>query len=629
MLRTQVPTNWAVTFRAMNRHGPHQMAVFFAGALLVVAATVGGTRTAAVAQGPEIAQGPVGSESRRLYVKLRDADRIRLRGSVLQSIPAEGAVIASEASDRRSHLVQLLVDGTKGVRIRRLFSRSEASLDDEHNRLVDHGSDVANLNSFVEMDVPVDQDIERFASALRRIPGVDEVGGIPSPAPLPSPDFTSYLGYRFASGVDAPLPAVVPGSSGSNVTIADVEYSWNQNHEDLAAASGVDVLLANGTPVDPFNDTNHGTAVLGVLAGTADQQGVTGLAPQARIRLVNANTSAGYYPADAVSIAHSALGPGDVILIEQQVAGPSGCGSSQFGCVPVEWFLPVYEAIRAATADGIIVVEAAANGSQNLDDRAVYGYPFPAGRADSGAIVVGASSHCFGPGSRMSYSDYGLRVDMNAAGQCVATTGYGDLYNSGSNAQYTSQFSGTSSASSIVAGAAAVVSSVAKQQGVTLSPNALRQLLKETGTTLPAETSIGPLVKVRAALYRFVPTARLVAPPSVRIRRTFTLDASATVDPQGSPVTFSWDLNGDDIFGDATTPVVSLAAPSSPGNLTVSVRVSDPFGATDEATAVIEIVPEPRAAAPSAPVDSTVPERIVAPTAGPATTLPRGPAPSA
>ena len=463
--------------------------------LFSLAIVVAATAALAGSSGQAIAQGHVAGGSRQLFVKLHDADRIRVRSAALQSIPTSGATAAAQVSDRRAHLLQLLVDGTKGVRVRRMFSRTEQDLDDEHRRITSEGHDVANLNSFVAMDVPIDQDIDAFASALRRLPGVDEVGILPTPSPLPSPDYTPYLTYRFSDGVDAPLPAIVPGSTGSNVTIADIEYSWNQNHEDVGAASGAEVILRNGTPVDPFANTNHGTAVLGVLAGTADQQGVTGLAPQATIRLVNANTSEGYNLGNAISLAHSALKAGDVILIEQQTPGPIGCDSSQFGCVPVEWFLPAYDAVKSATADGIIVVEAAGNGSQNLDDTVRYGTPFPSGRSDSGAIIVGASSNCFVSGERMNYSDYGSRVDVSAPGECVVTAGYGDLYSGGANALYTGSFGGTSSASSIVAGVAALVSSVAKQQGITLSSVGMRQLLKESGLPIQPGSSIGPLAK--------------------------------------------------------------------------------------------------------------------------------------
>ena len=62
-----------------------------------------------------------------------------------------------------------------------------------------------------------------------------------------------------------------------------------------------------------------------------------------------------------------------------------------------------------------------------------------------------------------------------------------------------------------------------------------------------------------------------------------TFDAAATTDADGDPLTFSWDLNGDSVFGDATGPKVARRFTAS-ANVTVSLRVSDPAGATDVAT---------------------------------------------
>ena len=110
--------------------------------------------------------------------------------------------------------------------------------------------------------------------------------------------------------------------------------------------------------------------------------------------MVNANnTGDGYDLADAIDTAAAELGPGDVILIEQQIAGYNGgCGTDQVGCVAVEWVQAYYDAIVTATSAGIIVVEAAGNGNEDLDDTADYGSPFPDGRSDSGAIIVGAGA---------------------------------------------------------------------------------------------------------------------------------------------------------------------------------------------------------------------------------------------
>src|SRR5262249_36556248 len=152
---------------------------------------------------------------------------------------------------------------------------------------------------------------------------------------------------------------------------------------------------------------------------------------------------------------------GDVILLEQQIPGPGG----QSAPVAVEWDKANYNAIVIAVGNGIHVVEAAGNGYQNLDGSAyTHGngghHPFMPGM-DSGALLVGAGG---APGvlpappalpddrSRLDFSNYGSRVDLQGWGELVVTTGYGDFYNAeGTNLFYTN-FSGTSSASAIMAG---------------------------------------------------------------------------------------------------------------------------------------------------------------------------------
>ena len=77
----------------------------------------------------------------------------------------------------------------------------------------------------------------------------------------------------------------------------------------------------------------------------------------------------GYNPARAITLATGVLKPGDAILIEQQTDACGGvCDDTQQGCGPIEWHQSVFDAIAAATALGIVVVEPAGNGNVNLDD---------------------------------------------------------------------------------------------------------------------------------------------------------------------------------------------------------------------------------------------------------------------
>lgn len=206
--------------------------------------------------------------------------------------------------------------------------------------------------------------------------------------------------------------------------IVDIESNWNFSHTDLNAS-----LIGPASALVAQSNIDHGTAVLGILGGRNDGIGVTGIAYNSTIFTAARTTAAGYDPAAAIVRATAALRPGDVILCEMQTDGPAAGGND---LVPIEWESASYNAIQTAVGNGMIVVEAAGNGSQNLDDPIFNtGHsPFLANH-DSGAIIVGAGGSptgAAGDRSRLGFSSFGSTVDLQGWGENVVTTGYGDLY---------------------------------------------------------------------------------------------------------------------------------------------------------------------------------------------------------
>ena len=537
----------------------------------------------------------------RLHVKFVDGSAIRLRGNTLVSVGS------TDVSALRAVLRKY-----PGVHVQRLFSRSEEELAAEKARNERRtGKKQPDKNLWYRMVLPPARDAAALVKDLRGLDIVQTAYLEPLPSPPPvTPSFVDDQGYLNAAtdGIDAEYAWTIPGGTGGNVRIVDVEYSWNQSHEDLDAASGGGVLIPNGTPSDPFSNNDHGTAVLGELISTNDSLGVTGIAHGAGIGLVNANnTGDGYDLADSIDTAAAALGPGDVILIEQQTAGANGgCGSDQVGCVAVEWVQAYYDAIVSATAAGIIVVEAAGNGNEDLGDTGDYGSPFPDGRADSGAIIVGAGAApgCGSPArGRLSFSTFGPRVNVQGWGQCVVTTGYGDLQGASmSNDAYTDTFGGTSSASPIVTGAAAILSSVAQQQGVTWTPQQVRARLVATGSAqqFGASGNIGPLPDLGEALRAFVPDSNPGGPYTTPEGTNVTLTGAASTDPNGDALSYAWDFDNDG-FDDGSTQTVSYDRVGQDGSFTVRLRVTDSHGASDIDTATVNVTN----VAPTTVVDST------------------------
>lgn len=466
---------------------------------------------------------PQGGSRSIVHLKFRDEVRARLE---------QGRFVGNEPEELER--VNALIDDADAARSR-LFTQPEGDIDRRRaGGEARTGEKLPDLNSYFRITLPPQGDAEAVTADLNEISIIETAYPAPQPAPpTTTPSFENLQGYVKAApkGIGSGSTTTYPGGTGSNVRVVDIEYSWNTAHEDLSKARLPGALIPNGTPVDTWGDKNHGTAVLGEIAADANGLGVTGITPNVSIHMTNAsNSERGWDLHNSIAVAVAALSPGDVILIEQQTWGPNG------SYVPVEWIPAVYDSIKTATAAGVIVVEAAGNGGQNLDDASLYGSPFPSGKPDSGAIIVGAGAACGNEGapsrSRLSYSNYGQRVNVQGWGECVTTTGYGNLAGGANpNLWYTSSFSGTSSASPIVAAAAVAFSSAYEQlNGTSPSPALVRSSLRSTGTpqdlTSPGAQpgTIGPLPNLAKALKKADLT-----PPTAPSNLTAALNASKKV----------------------------------------------------------------------------------------------------
>jgi hypothetical protein len=349
----------------------------------------------------------------------------------------------------------------------------------------------------------------------RRVQTADILLTVPVPA---TPDLSGEQGYLgpAPAGIDALYAWTIPGGRGTGIKVVDVENGWNFGHEDL---KGND----NGVIFGPHSDNDHGTAVLGIFHGDSNAFGVTGIASQSSLsaaavmydfKLRKWNAAA------AIKFAADRMAPGDVILLEMHAPGPNSHDAdpnSQQGFIPIEYWLPEFAAIKYATGKGIHVVEAGGNGGEDLD-AAIYKNAFSRATRDSGAILVGGgnSAHDAHPRSRIWWSNYGGRVDVQGWGLDIVTTGgrslpsYHDRISSADESKcYTQSFGGTSGASPIITGAVASINGALKAAGrAALPPADMRQLLIDTGTaqtdapTFPATQNIGPLPNLRATFSR-------------------------------------------------------------------------------------------------------------------------------
>jgi PKD repeat protein len=85
------------------------------------------------------------------------------------------------------------------------------------------------------------------------------------------------------------------------------------------------------------------------------------------------------------------------------------------------------------------------------------------------------------------------------------------------------------------------------------------------------------------------PVAALtITPNPVGTNTPVTLNASGSTDPNTDPLKYSWDLNGDKKYGDATGAIQTRSFPSA-GTFRVGVRVSDPAGSSSDAVAFVSV----------------------------------------
>ena len=294
------------------------------------------------------------------------------------------------------------------------------------------------------------------------------------PAVEPNDDRFSWdQTYLKPDGINAHYAWKFEGGAGQGQAIVDLEQGWHTDHADL-----IDHQIA-GVSGSNQDFHNHGTQVLGVVVAVDNDHQAIGIAPATgSVRWVSEwRTANTHSRADAVLSAAAAMAPGDILLIESQSNVPP------HGMLPIEVAPLTWEAIRLATALGIVVVEAAGNGGVNLDALPVESSTMVLDRDhaefdDSGAILVAASKST-APFYKLPQTNTGNRVDCFAWGQEVATID--DSTTTGSLSP--SRFGGTSSAAAIVAGAALSTQGIYQANlGQRLNSREMRELLGGRGT---------------------------------------------------------------------------------------------------------------------------------------------------
>ncbi len=437
----------------------------------------------------------LGSNSHELYVCFDETiqfNGVNYLKVLLTSIPEIKAI------NKEFHL-----EFEKGITI---SDEKLAFMETEAIRISKSGASVRKLRNILKVRIenPTSERLNVLASKLEKLSQVeycDMMSLEPTAPPTDiAPTTTNYEAaqtYIFANpGVNMKY-AWDMGLIGTGIRVRDVEYGFNKNHEELFERNA---SVATGMTISTdasISYTEHGTAVFGIVYADKGSYGVSGMAYGAQEMVLFPEwQQTGYSRVNAVSQAIANSTAGDVVIYEMQAEGRPGGSPAYY--VPAEFQLTIWNLTKAATDAGIIIIAAAGNGNEDLDSANYTAYM---NRGNSGAIIIGAGSADVNH-NKMTFSTYGSRVDVQGWGSNVRSSGYGNYSSFGGDFnQYYTNFSGTSSATPIVASCAIVLQSYFHSiTGSYMTSTEMRNLLIATGIAQGSGGHIGPIPNMQAAI---------------------------------------------------------------------------------------------------------------------------------
>jgi type VII secretion-associated serine protease mycosin len=309
-------------------------------------------------------------------------------------------------------------------------------------------------------------------------------------------------------------------SQGQGVTVAVIDSGVDASHADLRGnvLRGTDILASGNGKGAGIRDVNgHGTAMAGLIAahGRGTNVGALGIAPKAKILPIFAATEP---ESDKVSPDEIARAIDYAVSQKVDVINLSvGVFRSQ----------SIRDAVRRAQTADIVLVGGAGNTTRFTF------VPYPGGV--EGVLTVAATDRS---GNHASISVAGPEVDLAAPGVDITSTDKGGGYRTGT---------GTSDATAIVAGAAALV----RSRYPDLSADEVIHRLTATATDKGPpgrddQYGYGVLNLVAALTADVPPAGQASASPSVSPSASPSRTAAAAAEP------------GPDRSSDSSTTVLAL-----------------------------------------------------------------------
>jgi len=225
-----------------------------------------------------------------------------------------------------------------------------------------------------------------------------------------------------------------------------------------------DKKYGNGNPNNRVVDESHGTHVAGIIAGERNNnRGIKGVANNVRIMSIRAVPNGDEYDKDIALGIRYAVDNGAKII---------NCSFGKSFSPNAEW---VYEAIAYAAKNDVLIVHAAGNDGENLDDSDNTNFPndhkYAGVEFADNVITVGALSPTYGSEMVAVFSNYGNQnVDVFAPGD--------DVYSTMPDNDYDFQ-GGTSMAAPAVAGIAALIRSYYPK----LRAGQVKKIIMQSGLT--------------------------------------------------------------------------------------------------------------------------------------------------
>ena len=245
----------------------------------------------------------------------------------------------------------------------------------------------------------------------------------------------------------------------------------------------------DGDPSNREKDEIHGTHVAGIiLAEKINENGMSGIAKNVKLMSVRCVPNGDEYDKDVALGFRYAVDNGAKVINTSFGKGYSP---------NVEW---VYEAIRYAEKHDVLIVNAAGNNAQNIDEIGVFPNDAPdlTNEISDNMITVGAMSSSYDEHLLATFSNYGKKnVDIFAPGVKIYAPVTENSYRF---------LSGTSMASPSTAGVAALLRSYYPA----LSAKQVKRILMNSGTLIPFKVIQPGTTDVLVSLSELCVTGRIV-----------------------------------------------------------------------------------------------------------------------